>query len=92
MGGALSVGVAYYAQWKLTNDDFGFDFSFPGGPIIGKHRVYGFGPEITLPIASKKNLFGFLNIRYFWETGARSTLEGNTFVATFSFPIPSVPL
>ncbi len=92
MDGALSVGVAYYAQWKLTNDDFGLDFSLPDGPIIGKHRVYGFGPEITLPIASKKTLFGFLNIRYMWETGARSTLEGNTIVATFSLPIPSVPL
>jgi len=92
MNGALSVGVAYYAQWKLTNDDFGFDFSLPGGPNIGKHRVYGFGPEITLPIASKKTLFGFVNFRYFWETGARTTLEGNTAVVTFSFPIPSVPL
>ena len=51
-----------------------------------------FGPEVTLPIASKKTLFGFLNLRYFWETGARSALQGNTFVATLTFPIPGIPL
>jgi hypothetical protein len=92
MEGALSVGVAYYAQWKMTNDDFGFDFSPPAGPLIGKHKVYGFGPDITIPLASKKKLYGFLNIRYFWESGARTTLEGDTFVVTFSFPVPSIPL
>jgi len=50
------------------------------------------GPELTIPIATKKKLIGFLNARYLWETGARSTLEGNTFVFTATFPIPSVPL
>jgi hypothetical protein len=92
MDGAMSVGLAYYAQWKISQDDFGLGFTPPGGPILGKHRVYGFGPEITLPLASRKTLFGFLNLRYFWETGARTTLEGNTFLATFSVPIPSIPL
>jgi hypothetical protein len=31
-------------------------------------------------------------MRYVWETGARSTLEGNTFVALLTFPVPSIPL
>ena len=44
------------------------------------------------PIIRIWKLIGFLNARYFWETGARSTLEGNTFVFTATFPIPSVPL
>ena len=92
MEGAMNVGIAYYAQWKVSNDDFGVDFTLPGGPLFGKHRVYGFGPDITIPLASKKKLYGFLNLRYFWESGARTTLEGNTFAATFSFPIPSIPL
>jgi hypothetical protein len=92
MEGAVNVGIAYYAQWKLSDDDFGLDFTPPGGPILDRHRVYGIGPEITVPLASKSKLYGFLNLRYFWETGARTTLEGNTFVATFTFPIPSIPL
>ncbi len=92
MDGAVNVGVSYYAQWKLTDDDFGLGFTPPGGPVLDRHRVFGFGPEVTLPLASKSKLYGFLNLRYFWETGARTTLEGNTFLATFTFPIPSIPL
>jgi hypothetical protein len=90
--GAVNVGIAYYAQWKLTDDDFGLDIDLPGGSLLGRNRVYAFGPEISFPIASKKKLYGFLDLRFLWETGARTTLEGNTFVATFSFPIPSIPL
>ena len=92
MDGAANVGVAYYAQWKVSDDDFGLGSTPPGGPLLDRHRVYGVGPEVTIPLASKSKLFGFLNLRYFWETGARTTLEGNTFVATFSFPVPSIPL
>jgi len=92
MDGALSVGAAYYAQWKLTEDEFGGDSVLPDGRDLGKNRVFAAGPELTLPIATKKKLFGFLNARYFWEFDAKSTLEGNTFVLTATFPIPSVPL
>lgn len=90
--GVFSVGIAYYAQWKLSDDDFGLNPSLPAGRDLGRHRVYGFGPEITIPLASKKTLFGFLNLRYLKETGARTALEGDTFLATFTFPIPSVSL
>jgi hypothetical protein len=92
MDGAANVGIAYYAQWKVSDDDFGLGFTPPGGPLLDRHRVYGFGPEVTIPLASKSTLYGFLNLRYLWETGARTTLEGNTFLATFSFPVPSIPL
>ena len=93
MDGAINVGLAYYAQWKITDDDLGVDLP-PGSPIanISNHRVFGFGPEIMLPIASKKTLFGFLTLRYFWETGARTTLEGNTFLAMFMLPVPPIPM
>lgn len=90
--GAFNLGAAYYAQWKLTDDDLGLDTDLPGDRGLNKHRVYGTGPEVTIPIATKKKLYGFLNARYFWEFGAESTLEGNTFVLTATFPIPSVPL
>jgi hypothetical protein len=90
--GALAVGLTYYAQWKVTEDDLGLSISQPDGPLSNKHRVYGLGPEIMLPIASKSKLFGFLTLRYLWEIGAQSTLEGNTFVAMLTFPVPSIPL
>ena len=92
MDGAASVGVSYYSQWKVSDDDLGSLGLLPGLSAVGRHRVFGVGPEVTIPLASKKTLYGFLNLRYFWETGARSTLEGNTFVVTFSFPVPSIPL
>ena len=92
MEGAVIVGAAYYAQWKLSDDDLGLDIELPSGRGVGKHRVYGLGPEITIPIATKKKLYGFINARYLWEFGARSTLEGNTFVLTATFPLPSVSL
>lgn len=90
MDGAASAGLAYYAQWKVSRDDFGV--SLPGGPRVGKHEVYGIGPEVTLPLASKSRLYGFANLRYFWESGARSTIEGETLLITLTFPIPSIPL
>ena len=51
---------------------------------------FDLGPELTLPIATRKKLLGIVSLRYFWETGARSTLEGNNF--TLDFPIPSISL
>jgi len=92
MQGLGNLGLAYYGQWKVTEDDLGIDLGLPIELLVGKHRVYGVGPELTIPIATKKKLIGFLNARYLWETGARSTLEGSTFVFTATFPIPSVPL
>ena len=87
-----NVGIAYYAQWKLSHDDFGIEPPGPTGHVLGKHRVYGFGPELTVPLATQKTLFGFLDVRYLWETGARTSLQGNTFVVTASFPIPGIAL
>lgn len=92
MDGALSVGAAYYAQWKMTEDDIPNLDLLPSGRSVGKHSVYGIGPEISLPLATSKKLYGFLNARYLWEFDAESTFEGESFVLTLTFPIPSVPL
>jgi hypothetical protein len=92
MEGTVNVGIAYYAQWKLSDDKAGISPAPVADHELGRHRVYGFGPELTVPLATKKTLFGFLNLRYLWETGARTSLQGNTFVATLIFPIPSVSL
>lgn len=92
MDGTLSVGAAYYAQWKLTEDDLGINSPLFSGRSVGKNSVYGVGPELTVPIATSKKLYGFLTARYLWEFDAESTSEGETFVLTFTLPIPSIPL
>jgi hypothetical protein len=38
--GAASVGLAYYAQFKLTHDEFGLASNLPASPVLGKHRVW----------------------------------------------------
>ena len=96
LGGGLILGAAYYAQWKLTADDLA-TFTLPGGDVIdldarNKHKVFAFGPDVTLPVASKSKLFALVNIRYLWETGARLKTEGDTLVVTATFPVPSVRL
>jgi hypothetical protein len=90
--GALTVGAAYFAQWKITQDDIGLNIPLPEGREIGKHRSYGLGPEVAIPIATKTKLIAMLNVRYLWEFGARTTLEGRILVITATFPIPSVKL
>ncbi len=91
LDGALSVGVAYYAQWKISADDFGINFQLPGGPLIGKHRTFAAGPDLTVPIATKSKLIALVNARFLWEFGARTKTEGKTFVVTATFPISSIP-
>ena len=89
--GALSLGVAYYAQWKVTADRF--DVIAPvvhAGTIPEKHRVWGVGPDITIPIATKSTLIALVNVRYFWERGAQLKTEGQTFIISTTFPIGGI--
>ena len=92
MEGAMNVGVAYFAQWKVTADDPGGELQPVFEELFGKHRGFGVGPEVTFPIATKKKLIGFINARYVWEFGIRSQLEGSHFILAAAFPIPSIPL
>jgi hypothetical protein len=95
-GGALVIGAAYYAQWKLTRDEL-TTFTLPGGQQVSaspeaKHHVFGIGPDVTLPLATKTKLFALVNIRYLWETGARLKTQGSGLLLTATFPVPSVKL
>lgn len=96
LGGGLIIGAAYYAQWKLTEDQLA-EFVLPGERLFdldtrNKHRVFGLGPDVTLPVASKSKLFALVNVRYFWEMGARVKTEGQNLLITATFPVPSVTL
>ncbi len=93
MNGGLNVGVAYVAQWKLSQDQLGVDTEAElGGYNPGKNRGYGLGPEVVFAIARNDKLIGTISLRYLWETGVRSSVQGSTFVLTGAFPIPSMSL
>lgn len=83
--GAINVGVAYYGQWKLSRDDFGF--RLPIGSNVGEHQVFGLGPEIVFPIAAKQKLIALFTARYLFEFDAESTTEGDTLFVGLTFPV-----
>ena len=91
--GMWNVGLAYYAQFKLTDDDFGLDLSLP--PLLqpAKHQGFGVGPEVSIPIASKRRA---LRVRerplLVGDRCPEQPGRGLVLVLTASFPIPSVSL
>jgi hypothetical protein len=52
MQGAASAGIAYYGQWKISDDDFGAELPTLPNRRLGKNRVYGIGPELMIPLAT----------------------------------------
>jgi hypothetical protein len=89
--GAASVGMAYYAQWKLTEDSLQVTGMNQTG-LPAKHRVYGVGPEVTLPIATKSTLIALVNVRYLWETGAEVKTQGQSLLVTTTFPVGGIKI
>ena len=93
LGGAASVGVAYYAQWKVTQDSVTASIPLPEIPAISKrHRVFGVGPDITIPIATKKTLISLINVRYLWETGAQTKTQGQSLMVTTTVPVGGISI
>ena len=92
LDGAMHVGMAYYAQWKLTPDQIGLAYELPADATIGRHRVYALGPDVTIPIARKSKLISLVNVRYLWEVGARIKTEGPSLLLTTTFPLPSIKI
>lgn len=95
MQGAASVGLAYFAQWKVTDDELGdLEALIPPevSDFVGRHRVYGIGPEVNVPIPIRNKLVALLNLRYIREFGARTKSQGDALAFTITFPVPSIPL
>jgi len=87
--GALQVGAIYYANLKVSNDKIGLNAPVPNLPsevTLDKHQVYGVGPEVILPVVIKGKLISLVDARYFWEMGAKNTLEGQRLVLFVIFP------
>jgi putative intracellular protease/amidase len=87
--GAASVGVAYYAQWKLTADDLGAPLPAVA-PGLPRHRVFGVGPDVTVPIATRSRLIALVNARYLWEHGSQVKTQGQTLMLTATFPVGGI--
>jgi hypothetical protein len=89
MRGGITAGLAYYASFKLTDDVID---GLPGIFVPGKNKAFALGPEVTIALASKTKVYGFVKVNYEWEVYARTTTQGSEFSITASFPIPSIPL
>ncbi len=80
--GGLTVGLDYYASFKLTEDQIE---GLPAIFVRGKNRTFAIGPEVTLTLARKNTVYGFVTAKYFWETYARTTTQGGAFLLTATF-------
>jgi hypothetical protein len=89
LGGGLTVGLNYYASFKLTDDDID---GLPDILIRGKNRVFALGPEVQLALARKGVVYGFLKANYQWETYARTTTQGSEFTLLATFLVKPLKL
>jgi hypothetical protein len=90
LGGGLTAGLAYYGTYKMTQDQF-------DSPILtalnrAKNRVWALGPEVTLAIAVKRTVYGFVTVRYQWEVGARTATEGAAWNILATLPLRPIHL
>ena len=86
----MNLGLAYYAQWKLSDDNLnGF---LPNLLVQGRNSTAALGPELTLPIATKKTLYGFFTFRYQWELEAHATTQGTGMNVMVIFPLKPVKI
>jgi hypothetical protein len=84
----LTLGAAYYAQWKLT-DDSGLDVRPIVQDRLGKNRNFAIGPEVgfILPLSKDLKKLMILSFRYEFETSARLDTKGNIVAFTAAFKI-----
>jgi hypothetical protein len=80
--GGLTFGLAYYAAFKLSDDEIE---GLPGILIRGKNKVFAVGPDLTLAIARKNTVYGFVRVAYQFETWARTTTQGGALFISGTF-------
>jgi hypothetical protein len=89
LNGGLTVGLNYYASFKLTDDVID---GLSDVLIRGKNRVFALGPEVQLALARKGVVYGFLKANYQWETYARTTTQGSEFTLLATFLVKPLQL
>jgi hypothetical protein len=79
----VNVGLAYYLQWKVT-DDTGLELAPLVDNRLGKNRNFGLGPELTatVPLAADFGQLLTMSVRYIFEVGSHMDTKGNVFVFT----------
>jgi hypothetical protein len=87
--GGLTAGMNYYASFKLQEDEID---GIAGALVRGKNKVFAIGPEVTLALAAKGTVYGFVRATYQWEVYAVTKSQGNAFMVTASFPLPSIKI
>jgi hypothetical protein len=80
--GGLTLGLAYYAAFKLNDDEIE---GLPGILIRGKNKVFALGPEASLAIARKNTVYGFVRVAYLFETWAQTTTQGGALFISGTF-------
>jgi hypothetical protein len=85
---ALNLGMAYYLQWKLT-DDSGLGLPALVEGRLGKNHNFGLGPEasMVLPLSKDFSKLLVLDFRYLLETGTRLDTKGNILVFSATFKV-----
>jgi hypothetical protein len=87
--GGLSTGLVYYASFKLSDDHIE---GLPGILIRGKNKVFAVGPEVSLALARRGVLYGFVKANYQWETYARTTTQGGEFTLLLTLLVKPIKL
>jgi hypothetical protein len=78
------MGVAYYAQWKLTDDE---GIALPE-PLDDRHRYFAIGPEVGYPLMMAPRPL-ILSARYMFELGNKVATEGNTLFVILTIMQPT---
>lgn len=83
--GGLVAGLAYYSAFKVANDHLEVG-KLPQPVPLNKSNTFGLGPDVTLAIAKANTVYGFVNVKYFWEVAAKTTTKGGAWLITATFP------
>lgn len=89
MKGGLTAGLAYYYCFKLTQDE---PAGFPLNIGLAKAHVFALGPDLTLALAKKNTVYGFLTVRYEWELHAKAQTKGGMWLVQAVFPFKPIHL
>jgi hypothetical protein len=85
---ALNLGMAYYLQWKLT-DDTGLGLPPLVENRLGKNHNYGLGPQanMVLPLTKDLSKLMVLDFKYLFETGTNFDTKGDILVFSATFKV-----